>query len=249
MIMAGLKFTGDVPFRTVFITGLVRDERGQKMSKSKGNVVDPLEVMDEVGADALRFTLTAMAAPGMDIPLSEGRMTGYRQFINKIWNASRFVLMHVGGADEPPALPPFDELGVVDLIPPPQRRDAEVKAFEIFPLDVAADRLPLLLARDADWHIGCKGHLRRTWPSATARGVIAVHDSILRLPSDYPVRDGLWQRPRRRRPTIALCVLARTPSWADDQPSPTSSRSRIVTTMDRARGTHAEAIRTGAGDD
>ena len=71
----------------MYITGLVRDERGQKMSKSKGNVVDPLEVMDEIGADALRFTLTAMAAPGMDIPLSEGRMTGYRQFINKIWNA------------------------------------------------------------------------------------------------------------------------------------------------------------------
>jgi valyl-tRNA synthetase len=84
MIMAGLKFTGDVPFREVYITGLVRDERGKKMSKSSGNVVDPLEVMDEIGADALRFTLAAMASPGMDIPLAEGRMTGYRQFINKI---------------------------------------------------------------------------------------------------------------------------------------------------------------------
>ena len=99
MIMSGVKFTGDIPFRDVYITGLVRDERGQKMSKSKGNVVDPLEVMDEIGADALRFTLTAMAAPGMDIPLSEGRMTGYRQFINKIWNASRFALMNLG--DDP----------------------------------------------------------------------------------------------------------------------------------------------------
>ena len=96
MIMAGMKFMGDVPFRDVYITGLVRDERGQKMSKTKGNVVDPLEVMDEYGADAVRFTLTAMAAPGMDIPLSEGRMNGYRQFVNKIWNASRFVLMNLG---------------------------------------------------------------------------------------------------------------------------------------------------------
>ena len=96
MIMLGLKFAGDVPFHTVYITGLVRDERGQKMSKSKGNVVDPLSVMDEIGADALRFTLAAMASPGMDIPLSEGRMTGYRQFINKIWNASRFLLMNIG---------------------------------------------------------------------------------------------------------------------------------------------------------
>ncbi len=102
MIMAGVKFTGDIPFRQVYITGLVRDELGQKMSKSKGNVVDPLEVMDEIGADALRFTLTAMAAPGMDIPLSEGRMQGYRQFINKIWNASRFVLMHVSELDAKP---------------------------------------------------------------------------------------------------------------------------------------------------
>ena len=102
MIMLGLKFTGDVPFHTVYITGLVRDERGQKMCKSKGNVVDPLSVMDDIGADALRFTLAAMASPGMDIPLSEGRMTGYRQFINKIWNASRFLLMNIG---ELPARP------------------------------------------------------------------------------------------------------------------------------------------------
>jgi valyl-tRNA synthetase len=113
MIMAAVKFTGDVPFRDVYITGLVRDERGQKMSKSKGNVVDPLEVMDEIGADALRFTLTAMAAPGMDIPLSEGRMQGYRQFINKIWNASRFVLMHVGGLSERPEVPDAKTLALI----------------------------------------------------------------------------------------------------------------------------------------
>ena len=76
MIMLGLKFGGDVPFRTVYITSLVRDEHGQKMSKSKGNVVNPLELMDQIGADALRFALTALASPGMDIALSEGRLRG-----------------------------------------------------------------------------------------------------------------------------------------------------------------------------
>ena len=118
-----MKFTGDIPFRQVYITGLVRDERGQKMSKSKGNVVDPLEVMDEIGADALRFTLTAMAAPGMDIPLSEGRMQGYRQFINKIWNASRFVLMNVSELDAKPEVPSAAGLPLVHrwILQPAQR--------------------------------------------------------------------------------------------------------------------------------
>ena len=165
MIMAGLKFTGDVPFRTVYITGLVRDERGQKMSKSRGNVVDPLEVMDEVGADALRFTLTAMAAPGMDIPLSEGRMTGYRQFINKIWNASRFVLMHVGGEDARPALPAFGTLGVADrwILHRLNAVTREVnEAFGAFRFDVAADRLYHFFWHEyADWYIEMvKGHLQ-----------------------------------------------------------------------------------------
>ncbi|MDP7473206.1 MAG: valine--tRNA ligase, partial [Vicinamibacterales bacterium] len=95
MIMLGLKFGQEVPFRKVYITSLVRDAHGKKMSKSKGNVVNPLELMDEIGADALRFTLTALASPGMDISLSEGRLRGYRQFVNKIWNASRFVLLQI----------------------------------------------------------------------------------------------------------------------------------------------------------
>ncbi len=82
MIMIGLKFTGDVPFRDVYITSIVRDSHGQKMSKSRGNVVNPLDVIDEIGADAFRFTLAALASPGMDISLSQGRLTGYRQFVN-----------------------------------------------------------------------------------------------------------------------------------------------------------------------
>jgi len=95
MIMMGLKFTGEIPFRHVFINGLVRDFKRRKMSKSEGNIVDPLEMMKKYGTDALRFTLTALAIPGMDISLSEERMEGYRAFVNKIWNASRFALINL----------------------------------------------------------------------------------------------------------------------------------------------------------
>ncbi len=94
MIMMGLKFMGDVPFRDVYIHALVRDEQGQKMSKSKGNVIDPLEIMGKYGTDAFRFTLAAMAAMGRDIKLAEERIAGYQNFVNKLWNAARFVQMN-----------------------------------------------------------------------------------------------------------------------------------------------------------
>ena len=106
MIMMGLHFRdGVVPFRDVYIHALVRDEDGQKMSKSKGNVMDPLELIDQYGADALRFTLTALAAQGRDIKLSAGRIEGYRNFVTKIWNAARFTQMNGCGsvADFDPA--------------------------------------------------------------------------------------------------------------------------------------------------
>jgi valyl-tRNA synthetase len=90
MIMLGLKFKGNIPFHKVYIHALVRDAEGQKMSKSQGNVIDPLEVMDQYGTDALRFTLAALAGQGRDIRLSEERIQGYRNFMNKIWNAFRY---------------------------------------------------------------------------------------------------------------------------------------------------------------
>jgi valyl-tRNA synthetase len=100
MIMFGLKFMDDVPFRDVYIHALVRDAEGQKMSKSKGNIIDPLIIMEKFGTDAFRFTLAIMAAQGRDIKLSEDRVEGYRNFANKIWNASRFVLMNLDGLKE-----------------------------------------------------------------------------------------------------------------------------------------------------
>jgi valyl-tRNA synthetase len=95
MMMMGLHFMGDVPFRDVYIHALVRDAEGKKMSKSKGNVIDPLEVIEQYGTDAFRFTLTALAAQGRDIKLSEERISGYRHFVNKIWNSARFALMNL----------------------------------------------------------------------------------------------------------------------------------------------------------
>ncbi|MGC1403946.1 MAG: valine--tRNA ligase [Thermodesulfobacteriota bacterium] len=99
MMMMGLRFMGKVPFHHVYIHALVRDAEGQKMSKSKGNVIDPLTIMDQYGTDAFRFTLAALAVPGRDIKLSEERIEGYRHFVNKIWNAARFSLSHFEGLE------------------------------------------------------------------------------------------------------------------------------------------------------
>src|ERR1700689_1690863 len=95
MIMMGLKFTGRVPFHQVYLHSLVRTAEGQKMSKSKGTGIDPIELNRKFGTDAMRFTLASMAAPGTDIVLSEDRILSYRAFANKIWNAARFIFVNL----------------------------------------------------------------------------------------------------------------------------------------------------------
>ena len=105
MIMLGLEFTGKAPFETVYLHGLVRDEQGRKMSKTLGNVIDPLEVMDEFGTDALRFTLLTGSTPGNDTNLSLERVRANRNFANKIWNAARFVIGKLDNAATAPAAP------------------------------------------------------------------------------------------------------------------------------------------------
>ncbi len=104
MMMMGLHMMGDVPFRTVYIHGLVRDERGQKMSKTRGNVIDPLELIDSFGADALRFTICALTGPGRDVKLGPARVQDYRGFVTKLWNAARFCEMN--GMKPDPAFDP-----------------------------------------------------------------------------------------------------------------------------------------------
>jgi len=125
MIMLGLKFTGEAPFTTVYLHGLVRDETGRKMSKSLGNVLDPLDLIQEYGADALRFSLLTGGTPGNDMKLSNTRLESNRNFANKIWNAARFVVMNLEETDLPLeksdnifmmtyALPPKGELSLAD---------------------------------------------------------------------------------------------------------------------------------------
>ena len=113
MITMGLEFTGKAPFSTVYIHGLIRDEKGQKMSKSKGNTIDPVKVIDKYGSDALRFTMTSLCTyGGQDIKMSEERFEYGRNFANKIWNASRFVLMNLDGVDNNNI--DFDNLTIAD---------------------------------------------------------------------------------------------------------------------------------------
>ncbi len=112
MIMMGMEFMDEVPFKDVYIHALVRDEKGQKMSKSKGNVIDPLTMIDQFGADAMRFTVAALTMPGRDILLSPSKIENYRHFINKIWNASRFALMNLENSD--PTKPSDSDLQLHD---------------------------------------------------------------------------------------------------------------------------------------
>ena len=155
MMMQGLHFMEDVPFRTVYCHGLVRDAKGQKMSKSKGNTVDPLVLIDQYGADALRFTLTAMETQGRDIKLSESRIEGYRNFATKLWNAARFAQSNgIGGSASP--LPPAASQPVNRWIIGEVRATARALEQTIadFRFDAYADAIyKLVWSRFCDWYL------------------------------------------------------------------------------------------------
>lgn len=156
MIMQGLHFMGDVPFRDVYIHGLIRDEKGHKMSKTRGNVIDPLDVIEENGADALRFSLTALATQGRDIKLSMPVIQGYRNFINKIWNASRFLIMNLGDYDDSVRVPD-DELSTYDkwILTKLNETVREVgDSFEGYEFDKAAGAIyKFFWSEYCDWYI------------------------------------------------------------------------------------------------
>jgi len=209
MIMMGLKFMGQVPFRDVYIHALVRDAEGQKMSKSKGNVIDPLTVMDKYGTDALRFTLAAMASPGRDIKLSEERIEGYRNFANKLWNAARFIQMNLqtphegGGEITPREATTVAERSVVDqwILSRLHRCVAEVNSsLDAYRFDEAAHRLYHFI-----WHEYCDWYLELAKPAlsgkqspeaAVTRGtLVETIDTVLRLLHPFMpfITEEIWQ--------------------------------------------------------
>jgi len=160
MMMMGLHFMHEVPFRDVYVHALVRDEEGQKMSKSKGNVIDPLDIIERYGTDAFRFTLAAFAAQGRDIKMSEKRVEGYRHFINKLWNAARFSLMHLDRRyDAPP--PGAHSLADRWILSRLSRVTAEVsQALDVYRFNDAAAALYNFV-----WHEFCDWYLEAIKPA------------------------------------------------------------------------------------
>lgn len=200
MIMLGLKFMGDVPFRDVYIHALVRDAEGQKMSKSKGNVIDPLHVMNQFGTDALRFTLASMASPGRDLKLAEERIEGYRNFANKIWNAARFSLMYLEGprVSKPFADRPFPDRWIVSRLNGTVRTvTAELEAYRF---DRAANALYHFI-----WHEYCDWYLELVKPAlqssehpdgaVTRQTVIDTLEVTMRLLHPFMpfITEEIWQ--------------------------------------------------------
>jgi valyl-tRNA synthetase len=160
MIMMGIKLTGQIPFRDVYIHALVRDAEGQKMSKSKGNVIDPLTKMSQYGTDALRFTLASMASPGRDMKLAEERIEGYRNFVTKIWNAARFIQLHADGThiSAPPEARPFPDRWILSRLNYAIREIT--KALQDYRFDQATSYLYQFI-----WHEYCDWFIELAKPS------------------------------------------------------------------------------------
>ncbi|KWT92709.1 valine--tRNA ligase [Candidatus Magnetominusculus xianensis] len=224
MIMMGQKFMKDVPFHDVYIHALVRDEKGQKMSKSKGNVVDPLTIIDNYGTDSFRFSLAAFAAQGRDIKFAEERVEGYRRFANKLWNASRFIKLNIDKI-EPAGISTIGEIS------------EEIQALNkgsltlpdkwiLYRLSEAASDIDKALAdyrfNDASsavyqfvWHELCdwyielaKTSFERNYPNAslTLKCLIYVFDNSLRLLHPFMpfITEELWKSFPQTGQTISL---------------------------------------------
>jgi valyl-tRNA synthetase len=221
MMMMGLKFMGEVPFRTVYINALVLDPEGQKMSKSKGNVIDPLEVFDRYGTDAARFALTAASTTGLTLSLQESKLESARNFANKIWNATRFVLLNCDDVLDTQGGEPLD--WETELAPPEladqwilsrlNRVALEVRgALAGFRFHEAASTLYHFFWDDfCDWYIEMSKPFvtaKELTPQSTAvkRRIIYVLERSLRLlhPIMPFITEELWRRLPHKGETICL---------------------------------------------
>ena len=203
MMMMGLHFKGEVPFHEVYVHALVRDSEGQKMSKSKGNVIDPLLMMDKFGTDAFRFALTAFAVQGRDVKLSEERIEGYKHFVNKIWNAARLLLMNLEDFEGPIEVPEkIDALAHRWILSRLQRVAAETsEALDNYLFNQYAQVLYQFL-----WHEYCDWYLEMIKPAfygedfeagALARSIAAtVLEKVLILlhPVMPFITEELWHK-------------------------------------------------------
>ncbi len=201
MIMSGLEFTGRAPFHTVYLHGLVRDEHGRKMSKTTGNVVDPVQLMDEFGTDALRFSLLTGSTPGNDLNISVQRVEAGRNFANKLWNATRLVLSALERAPAPPAKAPEPTLADRWILArlAHLRREAH-RLLEAYQFAEAGRQIyEFLWGEYADWYLEAsklqmEAGGERAW--LTADTLVRVLDDCLRLLHPYMpfVTEELWQR-------------------------------------------------------
>ncbi|MEE9219121.1 MAG: valine--tRNA ligase [Acidobacteriota bacterium] len=250
MIMMGLKFTGEVPFREVYFSGLVRDAQGQKMSKTRGNVIDPLDVLKRYGTDAVRFTLASQASPGSDIPLAEERMEGYRAFANKLWNAARFVLLNLQG-DEHRIRFRRADLILADrwILDGLARTTREVnEALDSYRYDQAANAIyHFVWHQFCDWYIelvkpSLTGSESRTRAAARSRAVLLrVLDDILRLLHPFMpyITEDLWQRLPGSRGALAGARFPRTPP-SGKQDRTAHQFEKVIELITRVRHVRAE---------
>ena len=221
MITMGLEFTGKVPFSTVYIHGLIRDEKGQKMSKSKGNTIDPVKIIDKYGCDALRFTMTSLCTyGGQDIKMSEERFEYGRNFANKIWNASRFVLMNLDGVDNKDI--DFDNLTIADkwildkLNKTAKEVNDNIKEFRIG--EVAHVLYDFFWNSYCDWYVEiAKIQLQDAGLKANTQRVLRyVLDMSLRMlhPVMPHITERVWQLIPKETETKAL-IVAEFPTFKE----------------------------------
>jgi valyl-tRNA synthetase len=225
MMMMGLHFMKEAPFSTVYIHALVRDEKGAKMSKSKGNVIDPLHLIDEYGADALRFTLAAMAAQGRDIKLAASRVEGYRNFATKLWNACRFAEMNACAT--PADFEPADARQTLNrwIAHETSRATREVtEAIEAYRFNDAAGAIYRFV-----WNVYCDWYLELAKPvlmgeegdakSETRATVAWARDEILKLLHPFMpfITEELWAVTARREGLLALAPWPRKAGLSPEQ--------------------------------